>query len=183
MDIYNWDMVCAVSCIELNKKLKVVSRDSFGAFNWSDGEGNEISGEFDGWEIVAGGDSQRINVILPLLSVELTIPEPGKNKVFVNGLCPKLQVKLAFVNAGNNNNNTLLKFNLARVVKRGTEITAGNGSVVVLDTDVIPLFPNTDAFIPELYCEMMAEMLVARQDKLEFIFAEIMNIQARPDIS
>jgi hypothetical protein len=66
MDNYNRDMVCAVSCSELNKKLKATSREAYGEFSWSDGEGNEISGEFSGWEIVADGDAQRINIITPL---------------------------------------------------------------------------------------------------------------------
>lgn len=183
MDIYNWDMVCAVSCTDMNKKLKTASREAFGTFSWSDGEGNEISGEFDGWEIVAGGDSQRIAILMPLLSGELTIPDLGKNNVSVNGLCPKLQAELSFVNAGNGDNTTHLKFNLAQVNKKDESVTAGHGSVVVLDADVNHLFPEDESLIPDLYCEMMAEMLVARQAQLAFIFAEVTDIPAGSETS
>ncbi|EPY7114104.1 TULIP family P47-like protein [Klebsiella variicola] len=183
MDIYNWDMVCAVSCAELNKKLKTASRDTFGEFSWSDSEGNEISGEFKGWEIVPGGDAQRICIITPLSAGELTVPALGKNKIPVASLCPELQVELAFVHAGNDDNTTHLGFNLAQVSKKDDPVTAGHGSVVVLDADVNHLFSDADVLIPELYCDMMAEMLVAMKDKLAFIFAEIMDIPAVSDIS
>jgi len=183
MDIYNWDMVCAVSCTELNKKLKSASRGAFGNFSWSDDEGNEISGEFKGWEMVAGGDAQRIVIIMPLLSGELTIPELGKNKVSVAGLCPKLQVELAFVNAGNGDNTAHLKFNFAQVIKKDRSVTAGHGSVVVLDADVDHLFPDADILIPELYCDMMAEMLVARREEIGLILAEVMDIPAGNETS
>ncbi|VVA49795.1 Clostridium P-47 protein [Serratia ficaria] len=181
MDIYNWDMVCAVSCTELNKKLKAASQDAFGNFRWSDDEGNAISGTFSGWEIVTGGDAQRINIIAPLSMGTLTIPALGKNNVPVDGLCPKLQVELMFVNAESGNGDTQLRFNLAQVSKKDIAVAAGNGSVVVLDADVNHLFPGVDAIIPKMYCEMMAEMLVAMQDKIKFIFASVADIPTESD--
>ncbi|MCW6015992.1 TULIP family P47-like protein [Serratia marcescens] len=183
MDIYGWDMVCAVSCNELNKKLKTASHEAFGQFTWFDNEGNTISGEFDGWKIVPGGDAQRINIITSISTGRLGATVLGQHvDVSVNGLCPCLQVELAFVNAGVGDNNTNLKFNLARVSK-SAPVTAGDGSVVVLNPDINRLFPASESIIPDMYCEMMAEMLVAREDKLAFIFAEIMDIPADNDVS
>ncbi|MFJ3358453.1 TULIP family P47-like protein [Serratia liquefaciens] len=183
MDIYNWDMVCAVSCAELNKKLKTASREEFGQFRWTDDEGNKISGEFEGWEIVAGGDAQRINIMTSVSTGRLETTVLGqKIDVSVDGLCPELQVELAFVNAGAGDNTTHLKFNLARVNKK-ISVTAGSGSVVVLNPDTTRLFPDSDSIIPLMYCNMMAEMLVAMQDKLEFILAEVMVVPAESDAS
>lgn len=184
MDIYNWDMVCAASCAELNKKLKSASREAFGEFSWSDDEGNQISGEFDGWEIVPGGDAQRINIITPLCTGRLQATILGKPvDVAVDGLCPELQVELAFVNAGNGDNTTHLKFNFAHVSKTRVAVTAGNGSVVVLNPDTDQLFPASEAIIPELYSDTMAQMLVAMRDKITFILAEVMDIPAGNDTS
>jgi hypothetical protein len=183
MDIYNWDMVCAVSCRELNKKLKSASREAFSQFCWSDNEGNTISGESDGWEIVPGGDAQRINLIMPLRTgmLEATILGSVVNEP-VDGLCPELQMELAFVNAGNGDNTTHLKFNLARVSKT-PPVKAGDGSVVVLTPDTTRMFPASESIIPRMYCDMMAQMLVARQEKLAFILAEVMDIPAGNDAS
>lgn len=183
MDIYNWDMVCAVSCLELNKKLKTASREAFGEFCWPDGEGNQISGAFDGWEIVAGGDAQRINITTSVSTGRLEATVLGQHiDVPVDGLCPELQVELAFVNAGAGDNTTHLKFNLARVSKT-PPVKAGDGSVVVLNPDTNRLFPASESIIPEIYSDMMTQMLVARQDKLAFIFAEIMDIPEGSDVS
>lgn len=181
MDMYNWDMVCAVSWRELNKKLKAASHNAFGEFSWSDDEGNAISGTFSGWEIVPGGDSRRINIITPLATGRLKIPAMGKD-VAVDGLCPKLQVELTFVKPANSEN-TRLTFNFARVDKKTRVVRAGKGSVVVLDADVNQLFPASGAMMPQLYCQMMAEMLVAMRDNIEFFFAEIMDIQPGSDVS
>lgn len=184
MDIYNWDMVCAASCSELNKKLKTVSRDAFGAFSWSDGEGNSISGEFDGWEIVAGGDSQRINIITPLRTGRLKAKILSRHvDVSIDGLCPELQVELVFVNAGNGDNTTHLKFNLVRVSKTDNPVTAGDGSIVVLSPDATRMFPASESIIPRMYCDMMAQMLVARQGKLAFILAEVMDVPVESSVS
>lgn len=183
MDIYNWDMVCAVSCAELNKKLKIASREAFGPFSWSDDEGNKISGEFDGWEVVAGGDSQRINILTSVSTGRLEATVLGQRvDKSVDGLSPELQVELAFVNAGAGDNTTHLKFNLARVSQK-TPVMAGGGSVVVLNPDTTRLFQDSDAIIPLMYCDMMAEMLVAMQDKLAFILAEVMAVPAESDAS
>jgi hypothetical protein len=177
MDIYNWDMVCAITCRELNKKLNVSVSDSFGAFSWTDGVGNQISGSFDRWEIVPGGSSQRINIITPLSAGRLKASVLGTEvDVAVDGLCPLLQVELAFVNAGNNNNDTHLTFNFAQVSSRNAVVRAGEGSVVVLEADTNQLFPGDDAIIPQLFCQLMAEMLVAMRDKFEFIFAQLLTI-------
>lgn len=181
MDIFNWDMVCAASCQELNNRLKTASREAFGAFSWSDGEGNHISGSFDGWEIVAGGDAQRINLITPVSTGRLEATVLGQPvDVSVDGLCPSLQVELAFVNAGGSDNSTHLKFNLVRVEKKGAAVTTVDGSVVVLSPDTTRIFPDAEAIIPEIYSDVMAEMLVAMQDRIAFIFAEVMDI---PDAS
>lgn len=183
MDIYNWDMVCAVSCTALNKKLKAASRAAFGQFSWSDNKGNKISGEFDGWEIVAGGDPQRINIITPLRTgrLEATILGHYVDRE-VNGLHPGLQVELAFINAGHGDNTTHLKFNFSRVSKISA-VTMGEGYVVVSDPDTTRLFPASESIIPEMYSDMMAEMLVSMRNKLEFIFAEIMDVHESCDIS
>ncbi|CAI2793757.1 Clostridium P-47 protein [Serratia grimesii] len=184
MDIYNWDMVCAVSCRELNKKLKLASRDAFGTFSWSDDEGNKITGEFDGWEIVPGGDAQRINIVTPLSTGRLEATVLGQHvDVPVNGLCPELQVELAFVSAKNSTGDTHLKFNVSRVSKKDNEITAGDGSVVVIAPDTTRIFPASESIIPELYCDMMARMLVAMRDKIEFIFAEVADISKESSVS
>ncbi|WP_277972936.1 TULIP family P47-like protein [Pantoea agglomerans] len=184
MDIYNWDMVCAVSCAELNKKLKTASRDAFGSFSWSDDEGNTISGEFDGWEIVPGGDSQRINIMTSVSTGRLKATVLGKPvDISVDGLCPEIQTELAFVSAGNSTDATHLKFNPARVVKKSAPVTAGDGSIVVLDPDTTRLFPASESIIPDLYCDMMARMLVAMRDKISFIFAEVAAIPASSEAS
>lgn len=176
MDIYNWDMVCAVSCQELNKKLKVSASDSFREFTWSDNAGNQISGVFDGWEIVSGGDAQRINIITPIRTGTLRASVLGQSvDVGVDGLCPRLQVELAFVNGGSGGD-THLKFNFACVRTKGSAVTFGDGSIVVLDNDVNNLFPEEDAIIPALFCELLAQMIVARQEELAFIFAEVLTI-------
>lgn len=133
--------------------------------------------------MIPGGDAQRIVIIMPLLSGELTIPECGWNKVSVAGLCPELQVELAFVNAGNGDDTTHLKFNFARVSKKHESVTAGHGSAAMLDADVNHLFPDEDVHIPTLYCGMMAEMRVALRDKISFIFAEVMDVPAEHDSS
>ncbi|WP_410529526.1 TULIP family P47-like protein (plasmid) [Serratia sp. AXJ-M] len=184
MDMYGWDIVCAVSCTELNKKLKTASRDAFGQFSWSDEEGNKISGEFEGWEIVAGGDAQRINIITAVSTGRLEAEVLGRRiDVPVDGLCPELQVELTFVNAGTGDNTTHLKFNLARVDKRDDAISAGSGSVVVLNPDTALLFPTSESIIPKLYSDMMADMLVVMKNKINFIFAEVTDMPAGSEVS
>lgn len=135
MDMYNWDMVCAVSCRDLNKELKKSVRNNFGEFSWADGAGNRISGMFDRWEIVPGGDVQRLNLITPLITGKLEASVLGKDmNVAVDNLCPKLQVVLAFV-SGENGDDTHLKFNCRRISASSTE-TASEGSVVILENDI-----------------------------------------------
>ena len=181
MDIYNWNMVCAISCRELNKKLKTVSHNAFGEFSWSDKEDNAISGTFSGWEIVPGGSSQRINILTPLTTGRLKLPALGKD-IAVDALCPKLQVELTLVKPINSEN-TVLRFNFSRVDKKTLNVRAGRGSVVVLNADVNQLFPASEAIMPQMYCQMMAEMLVAMRDKIEFFFAEILTIPPGSDVS
>lgn len=176
MDIYNWDMVCAVSCHELNKNLKKVSPTFFDEFRWSDSEGNEIVGTFSGWEIVPGGDSQRINIIMPISYGTLSIPKMNKDHITVDGLCPKIQVELVFISSEEKGEDSHLKFNLKQVSKNGMDVKAGGGNVVVLDADINHLFPGSDAIIADLYCAMMVEMLVSMQEKIKYIFTNIMSI-------
>ena len=171
MDMHNWDMVCAVACSRLNDRLKEEVHERLGTFSFTDNAGNQISGEFGGWESVPGGDGQRINLITPVAAGTLMSPDLGGKVISVDGLCPKLQVELAFVSAGNGNDDTHLKFNLQKVCLAG-EGNAGEGAVVVLDADTTHLFPNP--LIPQGFCDMLAQMLVARRDDVEFIFAELL---------
>nr|WP_041474302.1 TULIP family P47-like protein [Erwinia sp. Ejp617] len=183
MDMYNWDMVCAVSCRDLNKKLKESVRNNFGEFSWSDGAGNRISGVFDSWEIVPGGDAQRLNLITPLIAGRLEASVLGKDiAVTVGNLCPKLQVVLAFV-SGNNGDDTHLTFNFRRVSASSTETRVSDGCVVVLDNDINNRLPDRDNIVPALFCALMAKMIVARRNDIEFIFAEILAIPAASEVS
>lgn len=171
MDMHNWDMVCAVACSRLNDRLKQEVHKNLGTFSFTDNAGNQISGEFGGWEIVPGGDGQRINLITPVAAGTLMSPDLGGKAISVDGLCPKLQVELAFVSAGNGHDDTHLKFNLQKVCRAG-EVNAGEGAVVVLDADTTHIFPSP--LIPQGFCDMLAQMLVARQDDVAFIFAELL---------
>ncbi|MFS4486596.1 TULIP family P47-like protein [Erwinia amylovora] len=182
MDMYNWDMVCAVSCRDLNKELKKSVRNNFGEFSWADGAGNRISGMFDRWEIVPGGDVQRLNLITPLITGKLEASVLGKDmNVAVDNLCPKLQVVLAFV-SGENGDDTHLKFNCRRISTSSTE-TASEGSVVILENDINNPLADRDNIVPALFCALMAKMIVARRNDLKFIFAEILTIPATSEVS
>lgn len=176
MDMYNWDMVCAMSCSRLNDRLKEFVREDLGTFSWSDEDGNEIAGEFGDWEIVPGGDAQRINIITPVLTGSLMLSnEDGgpAEKVIVDGLCPKLQVELAFVSAGSGSCNTHLRFSLAKMCQQ-EEVIPGQGAVVVLDADTTHLFRHP--IMPAIFCGLMVEMLIARQEDIGFIFAELLAL-------
>lgn len=158
MDMYHWDVVCAMSCRELNKKLKASVCGAFRHFSWSDEAGNQISGVFAGWEIVAGGDAQRLNLIAPLIAGKMKASVLGKDvDVAVDGLCPKLQIELAFV--------------------------SGGSRIVVLDSDMTHLFSGGDTFIPILFCELMVKMLVSRRDEIASIFAKILAIPEKSEVS
>lgn len=157
MDMYHWDVVCAISCREINKTLPAAVRNAFSHFSWSDGAGNHISGEFSGWEIVAGGDAQRLNLIAPLIAGKIKGSILGKNiDVAVDGLCPKIQVELALI--------------------------SGEGRIVVRDSDMNNLFSGAEAIIPVLYCGLMVKMLVARYEEIAAIFANILIIPAKNDV-
>lgn len=171
MDMHNWDMVCAVACSRLNDRLKEEVHKNLGTFSFTDNAGNQISGEFGGWEIVPGGDGQRINLITPVTAGTLMSPDLGGEGISVDGLRPKLQVELAFVSAGNGNDDTHLRFNLQKVCQAG-EVNVGEGAVVVLDADTTHLFPKP--LIAQVFCDMLAQMLVTRRDDVAFIFAELL---------
>ncbi|CCG88684.1 TULIP family P47-like protein [Erwinia piriflorinigrans] len=158
MDMYHWDVVCAMSCRELNKKLKATACSDFRHFSWSDEAGNQISGVFAGWEIVAGGDAQRLNLITPLIVGKMKTSVLGKDiNVAVDGLCPKLRVELAFIRGG--------------------------GRIVVQDSDMTQRFSGEDTFIPILFCELMVRMLVSRRNEITSIFAKILGISAKSEAS
>lgn len=171
MDMHNWDMVCAVRCSRLSDRLKEVVHQNLGRFSFTDPAGNQISGEFGDWEIVPGGDAQRINIITPVAAGSLVMADAGGQTISVDGLRPKLQVELAFVSAGSESDSTHLTFNLRKVCQPG-EVKAGEGAVVVLDADTTHLF--SAPLIPQGFCEMLAQMLVARRDDIGFIFAELL---------
>lgn len=175
MDMHNWDMVCAVSCSRLNDRLKEEVHKNLGTFTFTEQAGNQISGEFGGWEIVAGGDAQRINILMPISTGLLSSPDLGKESISMDGLCPELQVELAFVSAGNGNYDTHLKFNLVKVCLPD-EVVPGEGAVVVLNADTTHLFP--DALLPQVFCDLLAQMLIARRDDIRFIFAELLAPEA-----
>ena len=171
--MYNWDIVCAIACSELNSRLKEEIHTNLGKFSFNDLAGNHISGEFSGWEIVPGGDAQRINLITPVSTGALTLVDLGGQSIAVDGLCPKLQMELTFASAGSEDDNTQLRFHLQKVSQAGEE-KAGEGAVVVLDADTTHIF--SDPLIPTVFCEMLAQMLVARQDDIGFIFADLLAL-------
>lgn len=171
MDMHNWDMVCAVACSRLNDQLKAEVHKNLGTFSFADSDGNRISGEFGGWEIVPGGDAQRINLITPVSTGSLIMADAGDKTISVDGLRPKLQVELAFVSAGTGNDDTHLTFSLQKVCL-ADEVKAGEGAVVVLDADTTHLFPHP--LMPGVFCDMLAQMLVARRADIGFIFAELL---------
>lgn len=172
MDMHNWDMVCAITCSQLNDRLREEVHKNLGTFSFTDSAGNQISGEFGGWEIVPGGDAQRINLITPVSTGALKLAGVEGQNISVDGLCPKLQMELTFVGAGGENDNTHLAFHL-RSVCLAEEVKAGEGAVVVLDDDTTHMF--SDPLIPQVFCEMLTRMLVARRDDIGFVFAELMN--------
>ncbi|MGV2814527.1 TULIP family P47-like protein [Enterobacter cancerogenus] len=169
--MYNWDMVCATRCSRLNDRLKEEVHKNLGAFSFTDPAGNQISGEFGSWEIVPGGDAQRINLITPVTTGTLMVAGTGEQSITFDGLCPKLQIELAFVSGGNGNADTHLTFNLRKVCQ-ASEVQAGEGAVVILNADTTHLFQSTLA--PQGFCEMLAQMLVDRCDDLRFVFAELL---------
>lgn len=173
MDMHNWDIICATRCSLLNDRLKEEVHNNLGAFSFTDQAGNQISGEFGGWEIVPGGDAQRINIITPIVKGTLVMAGARDKSISVDRLCPQLQIELAFVSAGNGNNDTHLTFNLRKVCLAG-EVKAGEGAVVVLNADTTHVFQN--ALIPNAFCEMLAQMLVNRRDDIGFIFAELLDM-------
>nr|WP_240987371.1 TULIP family P47-like protein [Erwinia piriflorinigrans] len=113
---------------------------------------------FAGWEIVAGGDAQRLNLITPLIVGKMKTSVLGKDiNVAVDGLCPKLRVELAFIRGG--------------------------GRIVVQDSDMTQRFSGEDTFIPILFCELMVRMLVSRRNEITSIFAKILGISAKSEAS
>lgn len=174
--MHSWDVVCAISCKELNKKLQGYIRDFFSTFNWSDGNGNSISGEFEYWEIVPGGDSQRLNIITPIITGNMKASILGKEINFdVDGICPKIQVELTFVKKLGNDS-THLKFNFVRMVTRENRLPWGEGGVVILDSDINNTFTGENSIFVEIFCELMTMMFIAQKSNIEFIFAEILTI-------
>jgi len=172
--MHNWDMVCAVSCSRLNDRLKAVVRENLGTFSWSDEDGNQIAGEFGGWEIAPGGDSQRINIVTPVLTGSLMLSDDAGGQpetITVDGLRPMLQVELAFVSAGNGSRDTHLTFSLVKMCQQEA-VVAGEGAVVVLDADTTHLFRHK--VMSAVFCGLMVEMLIARRDDIGFIFAELL---------
>nr|WP_231853287.1 TULIP family P47-like protein [Erwinia tasmaniensis] len=107
---------------------------------------------------MAGGDAQRLNLIVPLIAGKMKGSILGKNiDVAVDGLCPKLQIELALI--------------------------GGEGRIVVQDSDMNNLFSGAEAIIPVLFCRLMVKMLAARHEEIAAIFANILVIPEKSDVA
>ncbi|HGJ5859703.1 MAG TPA: TULIP family P47-like protein [Arsenophonus nasoniae] len=176
MDMFNWDLVCAASCTSINNKLKTAQDLLIKNFSYTSENNSTINGEFDSWQIVPGGSSQRINFITPIKSGRLSTTIAGKRiEVAVNGICPKIAVELQFVGS-NDINKTQLKFNCQQVVQEKKDVFSGAGSVVILDDDINNIFPADERIISEMFSALMAEMIVANKEQLQFVFSDLISL-------
>ncbi|WP_119711195.1 TULIP family P47-like protein [Arsenophonus endosymbiont of Aleurodicus floccissimus] len=135
-----------------------------------------MNGEFASWQIVPGGCSQRIHFITPIKSGRLSTTIAGKKiEVAVDGICPKIEVELQFVGS-NDNNKTQLKFNCQQVTRAKMDIFSRGGSIVILDNDINNIFPEDEKFISEMFSALMAEMIVANKQQLQFAFSDLVSL-------
>lgn len=152
MNVYNWDIVYAASCYSVNEKLKSVVGDFYNKFKWSDKRGSTITGQFGNWEIIPGGSAQRLSVSVPIITGNLKATIVDKHvDVNMDGLQLKLQIDLALA-------------------------SGRKGRVVVLDSDQSSLFSDDNSIIPDVFSHLIADMIIAEQEKLERMFAEILIV-------
>lgn len=175
MDMYNWDMVCAAKCSSINDKIANNRELFIKEFTFKSENNSLIEGEFDSWQIVSGGSSQRIHFITPIKKGKLTTTIVGeKLDIVVDGICPKIEIELEFV--GNDVNHTILKINCKKLEKKQINVLSGDGSIVILDDDINNIFSNDEKFVSELFSDLMAKMIIENKEKLQFIFSELISL-------
>ncbi|MDE9553222.1 TULIP family P47-like protein [Xenorhabdus bovienii] len=176
MDMYNWDIVCAASCESINEKLKESMELLINRFSYTS-ESSFIEGEFENWQIVPGGSSQRIYFITPIKTGRLsTIISEEKIDIKVDGICPKIEVELTFVGTDTDINKTQLVFNCKTVTSTKDDILSGDGSVIIIDDDINNIFPDDKRIASEIFCQLMAEMIIENKEQLKFIFSNLVNL-------
>ena len=171
MDMGGWDVIYASNVDKLNAVLAQSSQKLLPSFSFSDSAMQiAFSGSFGPWAIQSGGTANRINLLVPITSGQLTAPQ-FSNPISLDDVQPVLNLALTLVE-GSSAGTKDLKFDIS---SNSTSPSNKDGDVYLSNVDLSGKLKQRDPTgqAASILRDWFGQVFVANASKISFVFATV----------